>query len=93
MDKSQFDPTFNLDINHSTRNRLFITDTINTRSGLLSASKILQAASLDPYIFVREAYFQRRQNLVYDGSPPIEVYDDEFEDTQLFNGSESNLIK
>lgn len=82
VDKSHFDLTLNYEVDHITRNTLFVTDTINTRAGLLSASRILQAASLDPYIFVREAYLQRRQNLVYDGNPPVEEFDDEIEGFQ-----------
>lgn len=49
---------------------LYVLKGIDTRAGLLSASKILEEAALDPYLFVRDAYLQRRQNLVYDGNPP-----------------------
>jgi len=37
---------------------------------LLDASNLLEEAALDRYAFVRDAYFQRRRNLVYDGNPP-----------------------
>jgi phospholipid-binding lipoprotein MlaA len=41
------------------------------RAQLLGASAVLeQAAGPDQYVFVREAYRQRRQNLIYDGNPP-----------------------
>jgi hypothetical protein len=43
---------------------------VNRRSELLETSKILETAALDPYEFLRDAYLQRRRNLVYDGSPP-----------------------
>lgn len=43
---------------------------VNRRSELLETSKILETAALDPYEFVRDAYIQRRRNLVHDGSPP-----------------------
>lgn len=49
-------------------------DLVDTRAGLLSASRVLEEAALDPYAFVRDAFLQRRQSLVYDGNPP-----DEFE--------------
>jgi phospholipid-binding lipoprotein MlaA len=49
---------------------------INRRSELLDTSKILETAALDPYEFVRDAYLQRRSNLVHDGSPPPEKDDD-----------------
>jgi hypothetical protein len=44
----------------------------NTRADLLDASRILEQAALDKYVFQRDAYLQRRQNLVYDGRPPRE---------------------
>lgn len=45
-------------------------DFVDTRADLLSASKVVDQAALDPYAFVRDAYLQRRQNAVYDGNPP-----------------------
>jgi len=58
-----------------TQNTLIVVNVIDQRAGLLSASKILKEAALDPYLFVRDAYLQRRQNLVYDGNPPKEDFD------------------
>jgi phospholipid-binding lipoprotein MlaA len=49
---------------------------VNRRAELLETSKILETAALDPYEFVRDAYLQRRRNLVYDGSPPPEKDED-----------------
>jgi phospholipid-binding lipoprotein MlaA len=43
---------------------------VTVRADLLEASRILETAALDPYEFVRDAYLQRRRNLVYDGKPP-----------------------
>ena len=43
---------------------------VDTRAGLLSASRLLEEISLDPYSFLRSAYLARRRNLVYDGDPP-----------------------
>jgi len=43
---------------------------VSARADLLEASRILETAALDPYEFVRDAYLQRRRNLVYDGKPP-----------------------
>jgi len=43
---------------------------VTIRADLLEASRILETAALDPYEFVRDAYLQRRRNLVYDGRPP-----------------------
>ncbi len=49
---------------------------VDTRAGLLDASRVLEQAALDEYAFVRDAYLQRRQNQVYDGNPPDEFEDD-----------------
>jgi phospholipid-binding lipoprotein MlaA len=43
---------------------------VNTRAGLLSASRLLDDIALDKYSFVRDAYLQRRRSLVYDGDAP-----------------------
>lgn len=58
------------------RNQLWLARIINRRAELLDTSKILETAALDPYEFLRDAYLQRRRNLVYDGSPPPEKDDD-----------------
>ncbi len=58
------------------RNILWATRAISQRADLLDTSKILDAAALDPYEFLRDAYLQRRRNLVYDGSPPPDKDDD-----------------
>ncbi len=60
----------------STRDKLLALEVVNRRAQLLDASDILeQAGGKDPYVFVREAYRQRRKNLVYDGNPPTEQPD------------------
>lgn len=48
---------------------------VDTRAGLLRASRVMEQAALDPYIFLRDAYLQRRENLVYDGNPPAPEFD------------------
>jgi len=61
-----------LDLSHRVawQNSLTALDFVNVRAGLLGATDILEQAALDRYAFVREAYFQRRRNQVYDGNPP-----------------------
>ena len=56
---------------------------IDIRARLLPAEKVLeQAAGDDKYLFIREAYRQRRLNLIYDGNPPKPKFfdEDEFDD-------------
>lgn len=67
----------------ATENVLFATETINTRAGLLNASSLLDTAALDPYIFTRDAFLQRRESLVYDGNPPEEDFED-FDDDSFY---------
>lgn len=47
--------------------------TVDTRANLDSAIKLRDKSSLDPYVFQREAYLQRRRHLIYDGDPPLEA--------------------
>jgi phospholipid-binding lipoprotein MlaA len=46
------------------------TRAISKRADLLDASRILEEAALDKYVFQRDAYLQRRRSQVYDGNPP-----------------------
>jgi phospholipid-binding lipoprotein MlaA len=64
-----FDPVTYLEP-ESHRWYLWGLQVIDTRADLLSASRVLGEAALDPYSFVRDAYLQRRENLVHDGNPP-----------------------
>ena len=43
---------------------------VNTRAGLLGATKVIDEISLDKYTFVRDAYLQRRRSLLFDGDAP-----------------------
>lgn len=60
---------------------LWSLDIVDTRARLLPSDKVIkQAAGDDKYVFIREAYRQRRRNLIYDGNPPKPVFfDDEAE--------------
>ncbi len=52
------------------RNSAFGLEIIDLRANLLGASSTLDAAALDKYQFVRDAYLQRRLRSVYDGKAP-----------------------
>jgi phospholipid-binding lipoprotein MlaA len=54
------------------RNSSIVLRGVNTRADLLDASRILEQAALDKYVFQRDAYLQRRRSLVYDGRAPRE---------------------
>jgi phospholipid-binding lipoprotein MlaA len=76
IDTAAFDPFYEVFEQVPTRNSLIALRVVDTRAGLLSASRILETAALDPYSFTRNAYLQRRQSLVYDGNPPRPSYED-----------------
>lgn len=52
------------------QNSLTALDFVNVRANLLDTTNLLEEAALDRYAFVREAYIQRRRNLIHDGNPP-----------------------
>jgi len=52
---------------------------VSVRAGLLDATNLLSDVALDKYAFTRDAYLQRRQNLIYDGNPPDEDDDSGYE--------------
>jgi phospholipid-binding lipoprotein MlaA len=54
------------------RNSAVLLRFTNLRADLLDASRLLEEAALDRYVFQRDAYLQRRRSLVYDGQPPRE---------------------
>ncbi len=54
------------------RNALTATRTIGRRADLLGASRTLEEAALDRYVFLREAYLQQRRSQISDGRPPRE---------------------
>lgn len=68
-------------INHidhiPTRNQTYLTKVISIRAGLLQQEEVLDAAAVDRYAFIRDAYLQRRNSLVHDGDPPRERFEDE----------------
>jgi phospholipid-binding lipoprotein MlaA len=62
------------------RDEVIVADGIRKRTNLLDEENILETAQVDRYSFLRDAYLQRRQSLVYDGNPPHQKYEDEEED-------------
>ena len=43
---------------------------VDERKQVLEAAEIVNEAALDKYEFLRDAYLQRRNNLIHDGNPP-----------------------
>ena len=74
--------------NMAVRNSLWGLYIVNLRANLLDSTKILEEAALDPYEFQRDAYLQRRRNLVYDGNPPPEKEEEEIPEIKVKPRSE-----
>ncbi len=70
------DPVSNTD-SVAARNVLVATRLVSDRAALLPADKVIEEAALDKYSYIRDAYLQRRRNLVYDGAPPRSTDGDE----------------
>jgi phospholipid-binding lipoprotein MlaA len=69
VDTIVFDPISYVD-DPATRNSARALKYLDKRAQLLPGSDLLDEAALDPYAFMRDAYFQRRQNQIYDGNAP-----------------------
>ena len=52
------------------RNILYGTGAVDVRAQYMGATKMVDTAALDRYLFIRNAYLQRRRYMVYDGKPP-----------------------
>ena len=61
-------------------NQLRLAQLIDKRTELLTATDLIDEASLDPYAFMRDAYLQRRASLVQDGLVPDEFIKDDSEE-------------
>ncbi len=61
----------------SDRYAMTATELINTRTNLLSAGALLDQVALDKYAFVRDAYLSRRRDALYDGAPPMDIFEDD----------------
>ena len=56
----------------TSRFSMLVLDLVDTRSRYLRASSVFGFASVDPYLFARESYFQQRLDMIYDGAPPVD---------------------
>ena len=57
-----------------------VVDLVSARADLMTATQVRDASALDPYAFTRDAYYQRRKFLSFDGDPPVDDFFDEFEE-------------
>ena len=59
---------------------------VDRRARVADAVNFRDEAAIEPYLFTREAYLQRRKFLIHDGNPPVE--NDEFLD-EIFDDLET----
>jgi phospholipid-binding lipoprotein MlaA len=83
VDTAEFDPLTMIP-EESDRYLAISLKYIDIRADLLSASNIIDETAVDRYAFTRDAWTQRRKNLVYDGNPPAGPSDEELFGDDLF---------
>jgi len=54
------------------RNTIYAVGAVDLRAQYTEATRLVDTAALDRYVFIRNAYLQRRRYLLYDGKPPPE---------------------
>lgn len=59
-----------------TRYSAYIVQGIVIRASFLEREKMLESSVIDRYTAMRDAYIMHRENLVYDGNPPRQKYED-----------------
>ena len=59
------------------RNSLWGVDLLDSRAEALEAESVVNQAALDRYTFIRRAYLQRRQYLLYGGNVPPDKRDED----------------
>lgn len=70
-----YDPVWRVD-NVALRNSLAGIRFIDTRASLLPTDKVVDEAAFDKYSYIRDAYLQHRRNVIFDGNPPREHFDE-----------------
>jgi phospholipid-binding lipoprotein MlaA len=63
---------------------VFALKAVEARASLMAQEKLLEE-SLDPYIFMKDVYFQRQLYELHDGNPPIKEEQTDFDEDFLEN--------
>jgi phospholipid-binding lipoprotein MlaA len=66
---------------------------INERANFLEATRLRDEAALDPYVFTREAYRQKRLSEIYDGEIPPEELEEDVMDVDEESGEPDEGIE
>lgn len=76
------------------RNTGTVVRAVDQRASVLGAVNLLEEAALDRYVFVRDAYLQRRESLIHDGETKKSTYEDDIGPAPVVpeNAGESNSL-
>lgn len=91
----QLDPLSDIE-NETIQYGLIGLRAIDTRMALIKVDNVVTKATVDKYAFVRDAYLQQREYLVYDGNPPREkpsFAPSSKEDLELEDALEQELLQ
>lgn len=78
VDRILLDPFTYIQLHLGERIAVIALDVVSVRAELLSLEETVNEASTDPYSFIRNAYLDRREFLIHDGAPPVdlEIFDE-----------------
>ncbi len=62
------------------RDAVTVIEFVNARANLLDAGQLMDQVALDRYSFLRDAYLAQRRNMLYNGAPPLDTFDDGADD-------------
>ena len=89
VDYIYIDPVVNYYDDLTTRYSFLALNYVDKHADFLGVTELIETAALDQYIFIREAYLQRRLYHVYDGDPPMDDFED-LDNTEKNNESAEN---
>jgi len=78
VDDILLDPLTYVELHLGERIAVVALDVVSVRAELLSLEETVNEISTDQYAFIRDAYLDRRNFLVHDGAPPVdlEIFDE-----------------
>ena len=72
VDQWLLDPMTHVELSTSQRMAVIAVDKVSLRAELLAIEETVEEISTDKYAFIREAYIDRRNFLIHDGTPPVD---------------------
>lgn len=75
----------------SVRNIGSVLRAVDARASVLDATNLVEEAALDRYVFVRDAFLQRRESKVHDGEVSSSAYEDDVGPTLTSSDDDSGL--